>query len=103
MKTRIATVAFLLLVASCASVTLTPQAKLVRKIQPDWANTCKMISTEEVKSANGYSPADCQKKAFYLMLNKVASVGGNAYVVTHESPTMPCLMGGTTLTFEAYV
>lgn len=90
-----------ILLVSCGNVPLTPEARLVRKIQPDWANTCKLISMEEINSTNGYSPADCQNKAFYLMLNRVAEMGGNAYVITHESVS-PCLTGGTTLTFEAY-
>lgn len=96
------TVMFLVIfLASCGSVPLTPEAKRVRQIQPDWANACKLISVEEIQSTNGYSPADCQNKAFYVMLNRVAEMGGNAYLVTHESVS-PCLTGGTTLTFEAY-
>ncbi|MDD2929960.1 MAG: SHOCT domain-containing protein [Sideroxydans sp.] len=96
------TVIFLaIFIASCGSVPLTPEAKRVRQIQPDWANACKLISVDEIQSTNGYSPADCQNKAFYVMLNRVAEMGGNAYLVTHESVS-PCLTGGTTLTFEVY-
>jgi hypothetical protein len=103
MKTRTLIFASILLLASCATVTLTPEAKRVRKIQPDWANTCKMIGMEEVQSKSGISPADCENKAFYMMLNRVAEVGGSAYLVTYESPHSPCLSGGTTLIFEVYV
>lgn len=100
MKKCITLFSFIFLI-SCGSVPLTPEAKRVRQIQPDWANKCKLISVEEIQSTNGYSPADCQNKAFYVMLNRVAEMGGNAYLVTHESVS-PCLSGGTTLTFEAY-
>lgn len=98
---KFVTLCLVILLVSCGSVPLTPEAKRVRQIQPDWANRCKLISIEEIQSTNGYSPADCHDKAFYMMLNRVAEMGGNAYLVTHESVS-PCLTGGTTLTFEAY-
>jgi hypothetical protein len=96
---RIVIVACLLLIASC--VTLTPGAK-VRRIESNEANACKIISTEKAESVVGYSPSNCQNKAFASMINEVASLGGNAYVITQQSPAYPCLFGGTTLTFEVY-
>ena len=102
-KNTISAIIIAALTVSCGGVALTQEAKKVRMIQPDWANACKMIAMEQVQSTDGLSPADCKNKAFFLMLNKVAEVGGNAYVITNQSEPMPCLlMGGTTITVEVF-
>ncbi len=102
-KYTVTSILFAILTVSCGTVTLTQEAKKVRMIQPDWANACKMIGMEQIQSTSGSSPADCKNKAFNLTLNKVADVGGNAYVITHQSEPMPCfLLGGTTITVEVY-
>ena len=86
---------------SCSSVQLTEQGKKVRVIQADWANQCTFLTTEEVVSDNGYSPSDCKGKAYYLMKNRVAELGGNAYIKVHETVST-CLTGGTKVAFEVF-
>jgi hypothetical protein len=90
------------LLASCSSVPLTTEARRVREIQPDWANSCKLITTEEVNNTSfGAHPGICAQRAQDSMRNRVAELGGNAYVVTYRSVSL-CLVGGTTISFEAY-
>jgi len=92
----------ILLLVSCSSVPLTPEGKRVRKIQPDWANTCRFITSEEINNASfGAHPGICAKRAHDAMRNRVAELGGNAYVITYETVSF-CATGGTTVSFEVY-
>jgi hypothetical protein len=94
---------FLAMALGCNSVPLTEGAKRTRMIQPDWANSCKFITSEEITNASfGASPAVCAKRAHDSMRNRVAELGGNAYLVTYRT-VGPCLAGGTTISFEAYL
>ena len=70
-------------------------------IQPDWKNECTFLGVNEIRSTSGYSPADCESKSKLILLNKVAELGGNAYVITDKSVSA-CLTGGTRILFEAY-
>ena len=90
------------LLSGCAGVPLDPGAARVRQIQPDWANECKLVSTGEVTSKMGYSPDDCRVKVHHMLFNAVVAAGGNAYVITYQSLGAPCLMGGSTISYEAY-
>jgi hypothetical protein len=87
---------------ACSSVPLTEEGKKVRAINPDWSNQCEFITTEEIVSNRGYSPSDCKAKAFYIMKNRVAELGGNAYVKVNEVVST-CLGGGTVMAFEVFL
>ena len=74
----------------------------MRVIQGDWANACKLITTEEINDHSfGAHPGVCAKRAHDSMRNRVAELGGNAYVIAYQT-VLPCLYGGTTISFEAY-
>jgi hypothetical protein len=87
---------------SCSGIPLTGEGQKVREISPDWSNQCDLIGIREISNASaGASPGVCKKRALDEMKNKIGEIGGNAYVITHIR-VYPCLMGGTTVTFEAY-
>ena len=85
-----------------SSVPLTEGAKRTWLIQADWANRCKFITSEEITNASfGAAPAVCARRANDSMRNRVAELGGNAYLVSYRT-VGPCTAGGTTISFEAY-
>lgn len=104
-KHHITKIAILVLVSSlvaCSSVPLTPAGMLVKPMRPDQVATCKYLASEEINDSSfGAYPGICEKRARDSMRNRVAALGGNAYVQTYVS-IFPCTMGGTTISFEAY-
>jgi hypothetical protein len=88
----------LLLLFSGCTVKLTPQGKQTRQIQASYANPCKFISSEEVENGSGAMPKDDVRNAKNMMRNKVAEMGGNAYVITSRLTDI----GSTFIEFEIY-
>jgi hypothetical protein len=87
---------------ACSGVPLTPEGQRVRRIETQFVNTCRFITSEELTDNSfAVGPGICTKRAYGAMKNRVAELGGNAYVIAYEI-VMPCIDGGTTLGFEAY-
>ena len=73
-------IAILITISGC-SVKLTPEARMVREIQPDWKNKCKFLGVEEVSNGEGMGVKDDIRNAKNMMRNKVAQRNGNAYLI----------------------
>jgi len=90
------------LLLACKSIPLTESAKRVRMLEPEQAAACRFIANDQLRDASfGTNPGSCAQRADTTMKNRVAALGGNAYVVTYRL-VRPCLAGGTTLIFDAY-
>mgnify|MGYP001613507666 CR=1 FL=1 len=85
----------------CATVELTPEAKATREIQLDSAHKCKFITSDQVSSSAGLTPMDCAARARKIMRNRVAELGGNAYVL-NSVDYRTCATGGPEFSFEVY-
>ena len=86
-----------LTIGGCA-VPLTQEGRMVRMIQPDWKNQCKFLGTESVSFGGGWTISDDVRKTRTMMKNKVAELGGNAYL---DVGTYPGAFG-TTIDFEVF-
>ena len=90
------------MLVACSSVPLSDGGRRVRMIEPDQTDACRFIANDQLSdSASGTSPGVCAQRADAAMKNRVAELGGNAYVITYRL-VRPCLAGGTTLIFDAY-
>jgi len=85
---------------ACSITPQTPSALNLRELGS--VEGCTLIKADEVNNASmGAYPSVCKERAFAEMKNRVAQLGGNAY--RYQVVKMnPCLMGGTTISFEAY-
>jgi hypothetical protein len=100
--TRVAVLVLVSALVACGSVPLTPGGQRVKSIEADQAKTCKYITSEDINDSSfGAHPGICEMRARDSMRNRVAELGGNAYVQTHIR-VYPCAMGGTSISFEAY-
>lgn len=88
----------ILFLAGCATE-LTPEGRMVRQIDPDWATKCKFLGVIEEKEESGWSIADNRLGAMNKIRNRVAKVGGNAF-----APTIISRIGGngTIIQADAY-
>lgn len=100
MKSSVAILMWVLL-SGCATVELTPEAKATREIQIDKAQQCKFIVSDHVSSSAGLTPMDCAARARKIMKNRVAELGGNAYVLNSVDYRF-CATGGPEFSFEVY-
>jgi hypothetical protein len=73
-----------LLLAGCAAQ-LTPQGRMVREIQPDWATKCKFMGVLDASEGNGWDGADDRRGALNRIRNQVADLGGNAFALSQSS------------------
>ena len=73
-----------LLIVGCANIPLTQGGRMVRQIQPDFRNTCKFLGNHSVDSSGFLSSgkAEDYRSTQTTMKNKVAELGGNAYLTT---------------------
>ena len=86
--------------SACSITPQSPTARALRELGS--TDTCTLIKTDEVNNASfGAFPEVCKERAFSEMKNLVAQLGGNAYRYQIVQIN-PCLMGGTTISFEAY-
>jgi hypothetical protein len=76
---RLALALIALLMCGCvAKSPLTPEGRMVRQIQPDWANRGTFLGSVQVQ-------ADCEQRLLNRLRNKIAEMGGNAYVINDRS------------------
>lgn len=102
LSVKVAALVLVFLLAACGSVPLTPAGLRVKSILAEQAKSCKYVTSEDINDASfGAHPGICERRARDSLRNRVAELGGNAYVQTHIS-VFPCAMGGTTISFEAY-
>ncbi|WP_432741121.1 hypothetical protein ABXJ76_13220 [Methylobacter sp. G7] len=88
------------ILAACSITNQTPAARSLRELGS--TDGCTLIKTDEINNASfGAYPEVCKERAFSEMKNLVAQLGGNAYRY-QIIQLAPCLMGGTTISFEAY-
>ena len=71
----------MLLSAGCAAE-LTEQGRMVREIRPDWSTKCVFLGVVDAPEGRGYDVSDNRRGALNTIRNRVAQVGGNAYVIT---------------------
>ena len=73
-----------LLIVGCANIPLTEGGLMVRQIQPDFRNNCKFLGNHSVDSSDFVSFGQGQdyRNTQMTMKNKVAELGGNAYLTT---------------------
>lgn len=65
---------------------LSQQGRMVRQIQPDWANTnCKFLGVIDATEGMGFDFAADRRGALNNIRNQVAKMGGNAYVKSQTS------------------
>ena len=88
---------------SLAACSITPQTSAARDLlEIGSTKGCTLIKADEVNNASfGAYPEICKERAFSEMKNLVAQLGGNAYRYQIVDLS-PCLMGGTTISFEAF-
>lgn len=80
--------ALLLVLALCLSgctTELTPDGRMIREIQADWATDCEFIGVLDASEGNGWDIPDDRRGALNRIRNQVAQLGGNAFVVSDVS------------------
>ena len=78
--------------------TPTPESNQVRQIQADGSTTCKFLGVESSSYELGLSVQDNISQTSIDLRNKVAAVGGNAYVKTSNITTD----NATVMEFDMY-
>jgi hypothetical protein len=76
----------ILLIVGCANLILTQGGQMVRQMQPDFRNQCKFLGNHSVDSSGFQSMSHAQeyRNTHTKMKNRVAELGGNAYLITSE-------------------
>jgi len=84
MKRYLVAVAALLLLAGCAAQ-LTQKGRMVRQIQPDWATECEFLGVIDASEGSGWDIPDDRRGALNKIRNRVAEMGGNAFVISQST------------------
>ena len=86
MRTVAATLGALVVLGCTAQ--LTRAGSQVHRIQPDAATRCRFLGAVAGSHANGASVTDNELGATNELRNRVAQMGGNAFVLTHTNSNM---------------
>lgn len=71
--------------SGCSATPITPEGKLVREINKDWANPCTFLGSEETSSYMKVGGRANYLEVRNNIRNITAARGGNAYVINDFS------------------
>ena len=72
----------LLGVGGCGVTPLTDEGRMVRQIEPAWANKCRFLGVHDVDAPYKEIPSDRKASFINTARNVSAEAGGDAFVVT---------------------
>jgi len=84
MKHYLVVVAAVFILAGCAAQ-LTQKGRMVRQIQPDWATKCEFLGVIDASEGTGWDIAGDRRGALNKIRNKVAEMGGDAFVISQST------------------